>query len=371
MVIRAESDGSRIGTRFIDNVNYTWSDFFQILGNTYSGGEGNPDFYLTGVSFLVSRVTDSQHVFFGILGFVYFYFFFKFYGRLTTYLKGHGIIPSRQYLLLIVVFGICLVYPFSAGINAVRFPLATFVYLYAVISYVMYEKFRYIIGVTGTFLIHWAFVPMILVFIVFLLIRRINKLYVLNFLLVLAFSASFFLTSGLIENNSLGGETIAGKLESYSDENYIQDREERFAKLNWYIRLSNSLPYYFSVLVLILTQVSSFAIKLNKQTRAWLILSALFIIISFIIGGEADPINNRYTKIAFMSSMVYLVFLHAGNPNSKLIKSLMTLYIPVGLFQFYTVLRTDFEVFNFVTYFGNIFVCWAAEDLKPIIDIIK
>ncbi len=371
MIIRAGSDGSRIGTRFGNNVGYSLNDFVQILANTYSGGEGNPDFYLTSISFIVSRVTDSQHFYFGVLGFIYFYFFFKFYGRLTTYLKGQGVVPNCNYLLLILIFGICLIYPFSAGINAVRFPLATFVYLYAVISFIMYEKFKYIIIAISTFLIHWAFIPMVLVLLLFLLIRNISKLYVLNFLLVMVFSTSFFLNSSVVKDTPLGGETISGKLEIYSNERYIQDREERFAKLNWYIRLANSLPYYFSILVLMLTQVSSFAIKLNKQTKAWFILSALFIIISFVIGGEADPINNRYTKISFMSSVIYLAFLYVGNPKSKLVKALMTVYIPIALFQFYTVLRTDFEVFNFVTYFGNIFVCWAAEDLKPIIDIIK
>lgn len=371
MIIRANSDGSRIGSRFVDNAGYTLNDFIQILASTYSGGGDNPDFYLTSVSFLVSRFSDSQNVFFGILGFIYFYFFFKFYSRLIAYLKGQGVDPRRHYLLLIILFGICLVYPFSAGINAVRFPLATFVYLYATTSYIMHGKFKYVIGVIATFLIHWAFIPMVLVFMIFFSIRNISKLYILNSLLVLSFSASLFITSSLIENSSLGGETITSKLESYSDENYIQDRQERFAKLNWYIRFSNSLPYFYSILVLMLTQISSFTIKLNKQTKAWFILSALLIIISFIVGEEADPINNRYTKIAFMSSMVYLSFLYASNPKNRLIKSLMILYIPIALFQFYAVLRTDFEVFNFVTYFGNIFVCWATEDLKPIIDIIK
>lgn len=373
MITRSGSDGSRIGGRFLKNVDYTLSDFLEIISSTYSGGAGNPDFYLTTVSFLTSRITDNQNIFFGVLGFIYYQFFFKFYARIVSYLKSYGIVPSKDFLLLGILFGICLVYPFSAGINAVRFPLATFVFFYGVVSYILFEKTKYIALVISTIFIHWAFIPVAAIFIIFLIVRKLKKLYVLNFLLAGIVIAGFFATDGggLIENNALIGSSIQNKLDSYSSENYLLDRQQHFAMLNWYIRLSKLLPYYYSVLVLLITQLPFFSLNLSKRAKSWLVLSALLTVTSFIIGSETGPINNRYIKLSFMASMVYLAFLYSVNQRSRLIKMLMILFIPIGLFLFYAAIRTDMEVYNFVTYFGNMFIFSSAEEFEPIIDIIK
>lgn len=370
MSIRANSDGSRIGQRFLDTVDLNFFGFTKLIGSIYTDNTLNPDLYLSTISFLISRVTDSTNFFFGVLGFVYFYFFFKFYARLQEYLSSHNLIIKENFLLITTLLGICLIYPFSAGINAVRFPLATFVFFYGIVSFILSKKNKYLFWICFTFLIHWSFLLLVLIFFLFFIFRKFNSLIYLNLLLLTTFVLSFTFLNNINQYADIAGTTIESKYDVYSNENYVTDRISHFSDLNLHIQLSKTLPYYFSIVLLIFTQLPLFKIKIGYNSKQMLIITYLVFIASFVLGSSIDPINNRFTKLTFMASMIYLVFLYVDNRDNRVIRNLMRIYIPIAFLQLYAVMRTDFEVFNVVTYFGNIFIFNFFDDLKPVIDLI-
>lgn len=371
MTIRLNSDGSRIGQRFLESVDLDISGFTSLIASTYTDDTVNPDFYLTTISFLISRFSDSTNFFFGILGFIYFYFFFELYASLQKYLSVNNISIKGNFLLITAMLGICLVYPFSGGINGVRFPLATFVFFCGIVSYILYKKPSSLILICSTFLIHWAFLILVSIFFLFFVFSKFKRLTYLNILLLGTFILSFTFLKNINQFADFGGDAIETKFNDYSNENYVADRKDHFSGLNLHIQLSKTLPYYFSILLLVIPQFARFKIKIGFKAKEMLIITYLLFIASFILGNSIDPINNRFTKLTFMASMIYLLFLYVDNKNNRTIQNLMRIYIPIAILQFYAVIRTDFEVFNVGTYFGNFFICYILDDLPPVIDIIN
>jgi len=365
------SDGSRIGYRFIENIKYSNSDFFVRFLSTYSSEDANPDFYLSTITFLISRISSSQNFFFGVLGFVYFYFFSKFYSSVVSIIKVYNIIIKRDILLVFILIGISLVFPLSAGINAVRFPLATYVYFFSILAYIMSNEKKFILLNAITFLIHWSFIPLVLVFFISIILNKIKNRKIIKLIFVALFVLSSLLSQTILNNSILKGSSIENKYELYSDENYIEDRDQHLKKLNFHIQLSKYLPYYFSIIVLVLFNISMFKVEMSQKLQYLNILAVLLLVFALVFGNDVGLLNNRFIKISFMATMLLLGFAYLENQKSLLIRNLMIIYLPIGLLQLYSVVRTDFEVFNLASYFGNYFILNSSEDFLPIMSLIK
>ena len=372
LITKGGTDANRIGARFIDNLDYSISDFYRNIAITYTAEDSNPDFYLSFLTFFLSRITSNVNLFFGILSFIYFYIAISFLRELYFLLIQYEFSRNKNKLIIYVIFiSILFAFPLSGGANGVRFPLATYYFFLKVLQYIRNGRKMSLVYIALTFLIHWSFLPVVVVFYISVYLSKIRKKRNIIFIFIGLFLVNNVVSQGLMDLPFIEGSTIQNRVDIYTNKSYVEDRAEYLERLNWNVKYSKLLPYYFCLFLLGYYSVVSKRFSASKFTNYYYIFSLSLALFATIVGNEAGLANNRFVKLLMISTLAFFVFLLRDNSKSKALRYIFLLYTPCFILQCYMILRTDIEVLGVSTYFGNLVTFGFSENTVPIIELLK
>lgn len=264
-------------------------------------GSTDPELYIPVTYYLLSRLTDSIAVFFGFHA-LFYAFFFVGSIRLLYNMVGKGPSGIALVTLLFVVF----LFPIHQ-INAVRWFTAMWVFVYFFLKYVKGEKkclyFTFLAG-----LVHFSlYVPALFLFLSTFIGYR-------PYLLIVTLGMSFLVprisSSYLVENKQvIGIQSIENRTIDYTNEDYVELRQNHLQTLNWYVTLRYTLVHYFLVFLalLFLYKNRSRLKKLNdpvfKRMLTFILLWAILVNLTFEIPSFGG--RMRFLLWVLMASFLY------------------------------------------------------------------
>ena len=201
--------------------------------------------------------------------------------------------------------------------NFCAFPL----FMYSLISLLIDNKKRWVVGLLLTPLIHFSYIIVVAVALIAWLIKLPNGL--LHHLAVLSCVMSLFLDTssyGVVVENIVGvldNESVANRIDHYSDE----DTEEHFndsltTKLT---RVNNKISAVYIAILLSYIYINRRRLnqtqyELKIYNRLLIFITFSFALISFSVVGQ------RYVYIALVLLYLYLLNLYQRNPYTAVTK---------------------------------------------------
>lgn len=307
--------------------------------------EGKFDFYNLLVNYVFTRFTSSPRFAFAFHAFIFSLFAVAFYGFLFSQNIGNTNRLNLLPFFLLIIF----VNPIS-NIHAIRFPIASWVYIYGVYWYLREEKNKYLIWCFVAPFIHFGLSLGLVVILLYKIIGNRHKIIIPILLMSYIFPDllySYF--------KSLDEPVIAqGSLETgqaYADEEFIQRRKANLEAARWYRR--------FSVPVLQFTSVISFYVisflqrNLLKDRVCRNMLSYLMLLLTLVNFGYAfDSVGRRYFFIWLVIFSAYVYHLYIANQVTKIQWPALLVLLP-SLLWVVLKLRISLEIMNPFWLIGN------------------
>ena len=365
-VVLENSDGSRVIGSLQYYANMDLYEFISFLSSIFSTENATPDYYLHIISFLVSRISLDPHFFTAVLSIIYFYVYFKIFGFLNKLET-----KTLSFYSIIILLGIVIMYPFTAGINAVRFPLATLLYIYAFINLVFKRDRKFLFLGIVSVLIHWSFLGPSLLLILYYFTQKYNNMKVLLAIMIVTIFVSTFLSQNLAANIGFLGGVYEDKFDTYTDENYVESRNVSFATMNLHIKLAKILPIYYIMIILFITNFSNLKLIKDEYSNRLYIFAIYVACIAFILGGAIDIVNNRFIRLAYIFTLIYFFYLSLINRNNKWIRLLSVVFVPIFLLQLYATIRSDILCIEPNLLLGNWITAIFMSGRESIFDLIN
>lgn len=312
-------------------MQFTGSDYIQQILSTYSPASAFQDVYLVSLMFLTSFFGASFKIFIGVQAVIYFSFFIGILNIIYDQLKNVG---YKKYILFLL--GCVFIYSFAAGVNGIRFPTAFMVFMYFTLKYMFNPKLKYVLLAGLSCLIHISLLQPFLGLLLFLVISSINnnylKFFLIGLIVVMFFSLNLQQVSQVVDN-----EIVSKKIQDYTNENYISQREEHTQNWNWYIQFNQYSNYYFLIIAMFL---SAFQLKMNFTTKRFFLIALIFLIISMYYEIYLDSISNRFRQFFEFFALIYLILLFAFNNDSRFTRITRRSYSFILLFTILISLRS-------------------------------
>ena len=349
------SDATRYEERASQVGNYSFDEYWQDISTMYEADVPYNDAYVYTVFFVVSKFSSNPVVYRVVFAAIYFYVLLALFYSVYDYVE----INKKYKAVFWYVLGLVFVLNLSSGINGVRFPLALQLFFLGFFKYVTTNNWKYLLLCFSTFLVHFMMGFSLVFLLIFVFSKKYyNPLYALILCLVFLVVSS----SGLVASNAaLLGDGIEQRTESYSEnEEYREHRNAHLDTVNWYVKFDRFSTYYFGLLSLVL--IIAYRKKLYKDALALQLeyFAILMYIASFISAQLVDELSNRYYIFANASFMILMYYLSSIN-NSKVIRRLTYLFIPICLLHILIMMRGDQDSFNANFLMGNIFTTYFSR----------
>ncbi len=344
-----------------ENVEFSFDGFIYYLTieNTQS-----VDFVLPLLSFLIFNIFGNFIIYKIIIGLIYGYFYAE---NIWMLFKFRNINISG-YISILIIITFCLLFPMWKGINATRFPLATQIYFYGVMSYLITSKKKYLIFPFITIFVHFSFLNAFVVLIVFML-KKI-RLSVLFYLYVLTLFINTINLDNLKSVLSILPQSYSNRVDLYTNNDYSSEIKELIVNNNWYAKYYvdflvwamniTLFSFYFEYKSLIKSN------KLNTETFSFILLFASVSNILALI-----PSGGRFLLVGYM----FLLFFYFMNwPKMIPTKfSNMKNFIFVCLISIFIIveIRIGFDSMSIMTVFGNPILSAIIESKSAVISLIK
>jgi hypothetical protein len=266
--------------------------------------------------------------------------------------------------------GCCFIYNLSAGVNGIRFPLAFMVFSYGAFNLAVTNNKKYLFIALLSILIHFSFLFSSAILVLYYLFNFKSApwgLYI-ALLFVVLFSTAF--PSFIQENLSFLGKVTETKLDSYTQEGFVESREEQLQKWNWYIYFTFYGSYFFTIIAMFLTRLRFFKLKMDSTAERLFILTFFMFINSVLSGSIVDEISNRFSILFSLFAIIYLLYLSAHNYTSRFMHFLNYIYIPILILNILVKLRADLYTFNTIVFIGNVIALFFTDIKISIQDLL-
>lgn len=144
-------------------------DLHALLASFFKEGSRNQDIYQPLLTFLVSRFTDNHAALFAAFGVVFGYA----YSRNIWFLVDR-LPPRTGPLLIFLLFAFAFLVDIGSGLNGVRMWTALHVFAFGILNYCATRKYRYLLVLALTPLIHFSFWLACIVAFAWLFARRLG-----------------------------------------------------------------------------------------------------------------------------------------------------------------------------------------------------
>jgi hypothetical protein len=314
---------------------------------------GDLDLYSVLVNFLVSRFTDSFQVMFMVHSFVFAYFMLK---VIEVVFDDLGMVKSFNAKVFLVLLWFLI--PIN-NVQAIRFPIASWIYIYGALMYLKTENKKFIFYCFLSCLVHFSFFLATALIIIYSFLGNRNLLYLS--ILGLSFVAPNLLYSFLSSfDSSQVGEGVQDKIQGYSREEYIKMRNQNLENRNWYSRLRIPLLQYGFYFALFYNGfIQRFNLKTDKLQRN--LLSFMILFLSFIQFGFAfDSLGRRFLIVWFVFAAIYFIRCYCLNVFSEIKLPTIVLMFPIAVWIFVQI-RVSLDVTTWMFYLGNPIVASFLE----------
>lgn len=351
-----ESDVENHLNYYSEISHYSFSEFFSIITGVYSDESRNPDFYLEAVAFLTSRISDSPKLFLFVIAFLYFSVLVN---LMWFVYKNHKSNVARYFIVFLV--GAALTWSISAGINGIRFPMAFMVFSLGAVKFIYTRKKSFLILSILSIFIHFALAYSVFFLLVYAFFGYPKKNYILIPVLLVSFALSLSVGEIFKSNSALLGQSLEGKYDAYTNEDYMDQRETHSKSVNWYVQVDRDSTFYFCVAALLLTRLKNYNLKFDALADNLHGFAIIMLLQNFFSSVVVDSLSNRYYLLFNMFTLIYLFYLSSINTDNKFIKTLSKIYIPIVLLHSLLILRVDLYTLSPVLAFGNIFFVFLTD----------
>lgn len=360
--IKEEGNGDilRYKAAFDITANYSWNDFFNLIGNTFSPEKltsypetvvnSKPDMYALSLQFLVSRFTTNFRWFFGLVSLLYTFFFLQFIRQvlLLTGIKSNKVWRFFFTFLVVIV-------PFYVGVTGIRFWAALFVFLTFTIKYIRTNKPINILFTFLSILIHYTFLFPVAILLIY---RFLNISKFILKILVIGSMAFFTIstTTGLLGYADTVLElfedsSVKDAADSYTNEEDLEERSKAIQATNWYVwGKESAIIFVFAVFFLVdFTGVAKW--RTDKRMDSWYSLYVLFFCIFMMSYGLGSIARFKY--VFYLLSLVRLLLLVTVNRNNRSLNFVYYSMFPVMVLHFVVSCRVGFYYVDPLLLVGN------------------
>jgi len=355
------SDHSGYIETYKEYTTYKYSDFKEIILDTYSANSIQPDFYAPVLLFLTSRVTEDYRFLSLVQAFIYFSVCLALWNSIWK--LNHG---DYRKLYFIFFVGTIFILNFYAGINGIRWALAFMVYSLGSLKYILSNKLRFLgLAILSVF-IHFSLIPAILFLLVFTIIKSFKNINLLFGILILTVIASSLLSLVLTSGASYFGSGIENKLIGYGSENYVAYRESLADANNWYVNFNLKSTYIFVIASMMLLWVRKSKLKFDNISTNLFVFTILLLIQSTITSSILDPITSRrYFLLMALFGLITLYYIGYNNQQSTLIRVLCIFYVPLLILHILVTFRGGLYTVSPFLVFGNVFfILFMKSDIN-------
>lgn len=296
-----------------------FANLFNTFNNLY---EESLDFVEPVLIFTVSRFTDASGVLFAVYALIF--------GSLMIFylnkMYGHYTLNKNTNTLLFLVLLICANPIFN--ISGFRMWTAAWIYSIGVLLYLHKPKFKYLLLSAFSFLVHFSFFPLVILFAIYSLLKNRPKIY--GIFAIGTFFVAELNIAQVRQYAALFGTASERKITAYTYEGHIETVAELSEKSAWYIQYINNGVKYFTLLTLLI-------IFYKTKGKFKTLLAANFysftlLVLSFANLSALLPSGTRFYRVynifAFSAILLYFVY----EEKTKNITSLNRIGIPVVAF---------------------------------------
>lgn len=285
-----------------------FSDFFRVLGGYYSHG-ASLDFMEPSIAFLLSRFTTIHHVYFGVFAAIFAFFYLRSFNLLYDQFKKS---PNWN-AWVFMVFSMVVV-PITS-LNGLRMWIAAWMFFFGAYQVLLTHKPKYLLVALSACLMHWSFINLNVLLIVWYLAG--NRTFLYTSLAIISFFISRFLQPLLVLVAGFAGGGIAARVQGYTGESHSMTYSDWLAGNSWFLQLNQDLIWYFFIAAIILIRINRRNIVRDKFEENWYsFLLLLFTLVNF--GRSIPDFGRRMQTIFILFSTVY-VFLYFRNlPDQRL-----------------------------------------------------
>lgn len=301
-----------------------FKEFFKVLSGYYSRG-ASLDFIEPAVTFLVSRVSSSTHIFFAVFSTLFAFFYLRSFNLLyDEYTKS----PNWN-AWVFMVFSIVVI-PITS-LSGLRMWIAAWMFFLGAYQLLLTRKPRYLLLALSACLMHWSFLNLNALLIIWYLAGNRNVIY--TPLAIASFFISHFMQPLLEWITGVAGSGIASRVQGYTGESHSETYQEWFESTAWFIRLNNDMIWYFFIAAIILIRVFKKSVMKGKFEENWYsFLLLLFTMVNF--GRSLPDFGRRMQSIFILFATVY-VFLYFRNLGEQKLKFITIAGVfPLLLFTF-------------------------------------
>jgi hypothetical protein len=322
--------------------DFTAEGFLKYTGMMYSNPNSESiDFYRDIVTFIVSRFTNDGRWLMTVFGLIA--------GFVFTRTIDLFIFSQYKRNLYIAILLIC--FSFIIGIDhlaGVRFGLAAFVFFTGALKFIQTPNLKFFLLAALSSLIHFSFLPLAGLLLLFLLMKKSDKIvYLLLFISILL---PRLFNRPILEYSGVLGQAIEKRTEMYyglvSELNYGSNTI-------WYVRYRVILIMVFAISVLIIAFLKRKQLNANKYIKDIFLFDV--IILAFVNFTRNIPhYGYRFQFVFLMFFFFYLFKLFNSNLQSLLLKRVVLLALPFSSLMIAYGLRSILFFTSPILYLGNL-----------------
>ncbi len=298
------------------------------------------DIYKDLIAFIVSRFTTNGNILFMVYGLVYGWVYVKSLDTLVAEERIKGIIPAILLLSFSIAFGM-------DQLAGVRFATAAYVLFFGLFHLIKTHEKKYLIIASLSILIHFSYLSVIVVFILFFLIQKYHKL--IYAIVIFSFISAGFLQDSINEIISFLGGSIEERATIYTQ------MAENKQNIVWYVGLREEMMTIYALVFIVYTNINKGKFKVTVFSEKLLYFSLMLLTLSNFTN-HIQHAGYRYSFVFIMFFMSYVYVFFLANKGSKAIRVLSLMAVPFFLLQFLYVVRSVLFYSSPMLYLGNIFM---------------
>lgn len=358
-IIPDSGDAYRHYQSFLEYSSMTYGEFWLELINILSfKSQANSDIYVHVSNFILSSVTTHSSFYFGFHALVYSLIYVATLKIILTSINVHKTLLTTIFFLLVV-----LIAPISK-IQYLRYYLATWLFLYGALSILKSGKNKFYLFFLLSVLVHFSFITPSLLFVVYNFFRK--KLFIWLFLAVFSFVSNNFLSQyttsiTTVSQTYFEDSQLSDKTKAYvENEEYIEERAQRFESRKWYANSSKYLGWAYTTLLFLIGGLIWTKRIVIKEDLFILFTFSLFLFSLSQFGSAFASFGERLGQVFFIAFSAFGLHFFYGNSN-LFVKNIAYACLPLYLIFIIMSIREIFWVGDLFVFIGNPLVAIFVE----------
>ena len=355
------ADSDRYARDFIDYA-HSGMKLKDLWGLFYVVGSDQTDIVVPLVMFFLSRITDNPAALFVIFALISGYF----YSRNTWYVLERVNGKLRGFILLLFITFL-LINPIW-NINGFRFHLASQIFLFGTLPYLLEGKKKYLIWSGVSVLAHFTFLLPVAILGMFVLLKNRTSIYLI-FFIVTAFFREIEM-EWFQSNLAFLPKVIFAEISNYMSEGYAEFRADIDEELPWFITYS-AMGMRWTIYLIIFSTMYFGRDLLKERSELKTLLSFSLLFYGFVNIASLIPSGDRFATVANTFVIPYFMIFLVTLP--RIGESLLIRIISFPLLMLFCAvqLRIGMVFFGIMTLIGNPFTAAFYSDPVPLITQLK